>query len=60
MAFFLLQTAIVANDAYVTLNRGRRFVRTLFSIWSSQMKNFQHNLYKSMSNPLFSPNLFLE
>ena len=40
MAFFLLQTAIVANDAYVTLNRGRRFVRALFSIWSSQMKNF--------------------
>ncbi|ESK56082.1 hypothetical protein F990_01295 [Acinetobacter tjernbergiae DSM 14971 = CIP 107465] len=30
MAFLLLQTAIVANDAYVTLNRGRRFVRALF------------------------------
>lgn len=60
MAFLLLQTATVANDAYVTLNRGRRFVRTLFSIWSSQMKNFQHNLYKSMSNPLFSPKLNLE
>ena len=60
MAFFLLQTAIVANDAYVTLNKGRRFVRTLFFIWSSQMKNFQHNLYKSMSNPLFSPKLNLE
>ncbi len=40
MAFFLLQTAIVANDAYVTLNRGRRFVRAIFSIWSSQMKKF--------------------
>jgi len=30
MAFLLLQTAIVANDAYVTLNRGRRVVRALF------------------------------
>jgi len=30
MAFLLLQTATVANDAYVTLNRGRRFVRALF------------------------------
>ncbi len=30
MAFLLLQTARMANDAYVTLNRGRRFVRALF------------------------------
>lgn len=60
MAFLLLQTAIVANDAYVTLNRGRRFVRTLFPIWSSQMKKFQYNIDKFMFNFIFSPAFCVE
>ena len=55
MAFLLLQTAILANDAYVTLNRGRRFVRALFPFWSSQMKKFQKISYKLMLNIILAP-----
>jgi len=55
MAFLLLQTATVANDAYVTLNRGRRFVRALFPFWSPQMKNNQKNVDLSMLNVALSP-----
>ena len=54
MAFFLLQTAIVANDAYVTLNKGRRFVRTLFFIWSSQMKKFLAQAKIYIQSSIFS------
>lgn len=60
MAFLLLQTAVLANDAYVTLNRGRRFVRALFPFWSSQMTNFQKNIYQSMFNVCLSPTSGLE
>ena len=54
MSFFLLQTAIVDNDAYVTLNRGRRFVRALFSIWSSQMKKFLAQAKIYIQSSIFS------
>lgn len=47
MAFLLLQTAVLANDAYVTLNRERSFVRALFPFWSSQMENLQKISYNS-------------
>lgn len=55
MAFLLLQTAVLANDAYVTLNRGRRFVRALFPFGSSQMKNLQKISYKLMLNIILAP-----
>lgn len=55
MAFLLLQTAVLANDAYVTLNRERRFVRALFPFWSSQMKNLQKISYKLMLNIILAP-----
>ena len=60
MAFFLLQTAIVANDAYVTLNRGRRFVRALFSIWSSQMKKFLAQAKTYIQSSIFSKSFWGE
>lgn len=61
MAFLLLQTAKLvqtaklANDAYVVLYRERRFMRALFIFWSPQMAKVL-----AMFNALLSPNLSLE
>ncbi|EEY92184.1 hypothetical protein HMPREF0026_02470 [Acinetobacter junii SH205] len=55
MAFLLLQTAKLANDAYVVLYGERRFMRALFIFWSPQMAKVL-----AMFNALLSPNLSLE
>ena len=53
MAFLLLQTAIVANDAYVTLNRGVGLCVLCSHFWSSQMTNFQKNIYPVIGEYLY-------
>lgn len=60
MAFLLLQTATMANDAYVTLNRGRRFVHALFPFWSSRMQKSYNNIDQLISKAYLSPTLSLE
>ncbi len=60
MAFLLLKTATMANDAYVTLNRGRRFVRALFPFWSSRMQKTYNNIDQLIFKAYLSPTLSLE